>query len=80
MLKVLNAIKVVKTSKLNRVLNLTNPLMFAMAVILKVVVDLLKNTIKLGKHMMNDKNINNIKKYLDSNDIKKANISFLKND
>ena len=30
--------------------------------------------------LLGDKNINNIKKYLDSNDIKKANISFLKND
>ena len=29
--------------------------------------------------LLGDKNINNIKKYLDSNDIKKANISFLKN-
>ena len=30
--------------------------------------------------LLGDKNINNIKKYLDKNDIKKANISFLKND
>ena len=30
--------------------------------------------------LLGDKNINNIKKYLDSNDIKKANISFTKND
>ena len=29
--------------------------------------------------LLGDKNINNIKKYLDSNDIKKANISFIKN-
>ena len=30
--------------------------------------------------LLGDKNINNIKKYLDKNDIKKANISFLEND
>ena len=30
--------------------------------------------------LLGDKNINNIKKYLDKNDIKKANISFLNND
>ena len=30
--------------------------------------------------LLGDKNINNIKKHLDKNDIKKANISFLKND
>ena len=30
--------------------------------------------------LLGDKNINNIKKYLDKNDIKKANISFIKND
>ena len=30
--------------------------------------------------LLGDKNVNNIKKYLDKNDIKKANISFIKND
>ncbi len=36
--------------------------------------------VSLIPELLGDKNINNIKKYLDNNDIKKSNISFLKND
>ena len=33
----------------------------------------------LGPELLGDKNIENIKKYLDKNDIKKANITFINN-
>ncbi len=36
--------------------------------------------VSLIPELLGEKNINNIKKYLDKSEIKKANISFIKND